>query len=369
MKKYSILLLENKEYNVNCFNQYLDRNYYKINHFNDLSLFNNSIISNGIDMLIVGEDFHEFSSQIIQTIKSTSKLIPILFILSKNDETKIINSLEIGADGFIFSPINSKQLLAKIKSYVEKYKLLYNKFEEKLQNIRGNITMVLPHEFRTSLSGINGLSKTISQISYEKSYLTKGEIQEIFEMSNLIFHSCSYLSKITENILLYSKLQLLKHNQEKDYEFNDKSITNPKEMIEDIAYSLTLDTEREKDIQMKLQNAHINISQYHFQKIIYELIDNAIKFSPVNTEVLITSEKISDKFLTIIVDKGRGMSQIQILEIDAFKQFDRNIYEQQGNGLGLIIAKELTEINNGIFLIESQKELGTKITLEFPILD
>jgi signal transduction histidine kinase len=366
--KYSILLLENNEVNINSFIQNLDQNVYEVNKLKDVSLFNNSNFSNNIDMLIVGEDFHETSYPLIKIVKSWSSIVPVLFIVSKHDEVRIIKSLEMGVDGFIFTPLNPKLMTARIKSFVDKYEQLYKQFEEKLQNIRGNITMVMPHEFRTSLSGILGLAKTISQIAYEKSHLTKGEIQEIFEMSNFILNSGSYLSRITENFILYSNLQLLKYHPEKKNENEVILLPNTKDVIADISHSLTANTERKNDMLLFLENVQINISQYHFQKIIYELIDNALKFSAVNTEIWVVAKQIEDIYMISIIDSGRGMADTQISKIDAFKQFDRNIYEQQGNGLGLIIAKELTELNNGIFKIASQKEQGTKIIIEFPIL-
>lgn len=365
--KYSILLIENNSVNINIFNQNLDPNVYDIFQLNDVSLFNSSNSNNNIDMLIVGEDFHDKCNSLIKTVKSWSSIVPVLFIVSKHDETRIIKSLEMGVDGFIFSPLNPKLMTARIKSFVDKYEQLYKQFEEKLQNIRGNITMVMPHEFRTSLSGILGLAKTISQITYEKSHLTKGEILEIFEMSNFILNSGSYLSRITENFILYSNLQLLKYHPAKK---NDKEVVllpNTKDVIADISHSLTNNTDRKNDMLLFLENWRINISQYHFQKIIYELIDNALKFSAVNTEIWVIAKRMGDNFMISIIDSGRGMADAQISKIDAFKQFDRNIYEQQGNGLGLIIAKELTELNNGTFKIESQKERGTKIIIEFPI--
>ena len=198
-------------------------------------------------MLIIGESFYDSSSQIIPKVKSLTKHIPILFIISKNDETRIISALELGADGFLFHPFTPKLVSARIKSFVDKYEVFYKKYEEKLQNIRGSLDIVLPHEFRTSISGVQGLAKSISQISYDKSYLTKVEIQEIYEMSNLILNSSSYLSKITENIILYSKIQLMKHNGETG---NDHvSEINPKEVIEDIIHSIVYNSDRVNDIE------------------------------------------------------------------------------------------------------------------------
>ncbi len=369
INKYSILLLEKSEIHIETFNNYLEPNIYQIHHLKEIEQISNSNLLNTIDMLIVGMDFYDSILNTIKELKSRSSIVPVLFIVSKHDEIRIIKSLEMGVDGFIFSPLNPKLMLARIKSFVDKYEQLYKQFEEKLQNIRGNITMVMPHEFRTALSGIIGLAKTISQISYEKSHLAKGEIQEIFEMSDFIINSGSYLSRITENFILYSNLQLLKYQPDINNIEEKVLLSNTKEVIADISHSLIAHTDRKNDVQMFLENATIKISQYHFRKIIYELLDNALKFSSLNDEIWVVARIIDNNYTISIKDNGRGMADTQISKIDAFKQFDRNIYEQQGNGLGLIIAKELTELNKGIFKIKSQKEYGTKITLEFPIIN
>lgn len=365
MKRYNIVLVDNDEMNYKSMMQSLDNEAYEIRFVKDLESYDKIVFLNNINMLVIGVSFFESSSIIIPKIKSLTKHIPILFIISKNDESKIISALESGADGFLFHPLTPKLVSARIKSFVEKYEVFYKKYEEKLQNIRGNLDIVLPHEFRTSISGIQGLTKSISQISYDKSYLTKVEIQEIYEMSNLILNSSSYLSKITENIILYSKLQLMKHNGETE---NDKiSELNPREVIEDIIHSIVFNTERENDIIKIIEDSTIRISQYHFNKIIYELLDNALKFSSTGSKIKVKGIISDDKYTIIISDKGRGMSEDQINQIDAFKQFDRKLHEQQGNGLGLIIAKELCELNEGRFWVESLKEVGTKIKIEFNV--
>jgi signal transduction histidine kinase len=60
------------------------------------------------------------------------------------------------------------------------------------------------------------------------------------------------------------------------------------------------------------------------------------------------------------------MTEHQINNIGPFKQFDRDQNEQQGSGLGLYIARYLTELNKGELLVESENEQGTSVILKFP---
>ena len=57
------------------------------------------------------------------------------------------------------------------------------------------------------------------------------------------------------------------------------------------------------------------------------------------------------------------MTTEQISNIGIYMQFDRKIYEQQGMGLGLIIAKKLTELHGGYFEIRSKLGESTVITI------
>lgn len=66
-----------------------------------------------------------------------------------------------------------------------------------------------------------------------------------------------------------------------------------------------------------------------------------------------------------ITDNGRGMTPEQISSIGVYMQFNKNLHDQQGSGLGLIIAKKITKLHRGEFIIESSLQEGTKINLIF----
>ena len=67
-----------------------------------------------------------------------------------------------------------------------------------------------------------------------------------------------------------------------------------------------------------------------------------------------------------VINTGRGMTAEQIAGVGPHIQFEREKYEQQGAGLGLIIAKRLTELNGGNFLINSTPGQQTRVTVSFP---
>ena len=67
-----------------------------------------------------------------------------------------------------------------------------------------------------------------------------------------------------------------------------------------------------------------------------------------------------------MTDRGRGFAPEEIAKVGAFMQFERKTHEQQGLGLGLTIARRLTELHGGTLVIESEPDAGTKVTVSFP---
>ena len=57
-----------------------------------------------------------------------------------------------------------------------------------------------------------------------------------------------------------------------------------------------------------------------------------------------------------------------IAEVGAYMQFERKIYEQQGSGLGLTVAKRLTQLHRGELNIQSQIGVGTNVEVKLPCL-
>ena len=61
------------------------------------------------------------------------------------------------------------------------------------------------------------------------------------------------------------------------------------------------------------------------------------------------------------------MSGEQIGSMGAYVQFNRNVYEQQGSGLGLTVAKQLIEVHGGSLSIQSDIGQGTTVTVRLPL--
>src|SRR4030095_7736590 len=100
-------------------------------------------------------------------------------------------------------------------------------------------------------------------------------------------------------------------------------------------------------------------------KIVEELADNAFKFSEPGKPVLVAAGVDGKLCHLTLTDQGRGRTPEQLSHIGPHMQFERRIFEQQGAGLGLVIAKRLTELLGGQFHVESKVGQGTTLKVTF----
>jgi two-component system, sensor histidine kinase and response regulator len=123
---------------------------------------------------------------------------------------------------------------------------------------------------------------------------------------------------------------------------------------------------REDDLRLEVRACTVAVITDNLQKIVEELVDNAFKFSDPGSPVRIIAGALDQTFSLNVINTGRGMTSQQIATIGPHVQFEREKYEQQGAGLGLIIAKRLTELNGGNFTITSTPGRETRVTIAFP---
>jgi two-component system, sensor histidine kinase and response regulator len=110
----------------------------------------------------------------------------------------------------------------------------------------------------------------------------------------------------------------------------------------------------------------VPMSEEYLAKVVDELVQNAFKFSSAGSRVRV---ELADAFQAVslsVSDCGRGFSTEQVATVGAYMQFDRKLHEQQSLGLGLSIARRLTELHGGTLAIQSEKDVGTTVTVKLP---
>ena len=120
------------------------------------------------------------------------------------------------------------------------------------------------------------------------------------------------------------------------------------------------------DLTLEAADVPVPMSEEYFRKVIAELVQNAFKFSETGSPVRVTLAEVFNGVEFSVSDRGRGFSTEQIRRIGAYVQFDRKMQDQQGLGLGLIIAKRLAELHGGALVLDTRKDSGTTVTVKLP---
>ena len=140
----------------------------------------------------------------------------------------------------------------------------------------------------------------------------------------------------------------------------------PAKLIEERARLQARAANRVDDLRLELADQPVPVSEDYLAKIVDELVQNAFKFSDSGKRVSVTLSDSSNGVLLSVADQGRGFSTDHITKVGAYMQFDRKIQEQQGLGLGLVIAKRLTELHGGTLTIQSERGATTTVTVKLP---
>lgn len=262
---------------------------------------------------------------------------------------------------------DNKGFINKIDQIVatQTQELLYKKeqINDKVEQLKSSLLMTLPHEVRTPLNQILGLT------DYLKNSLNETDKVEMQEILEDVHSSAVRLRRLFENYLYISTLTINSYNIEDLDNLQKEYLYSAESLINDTVSSLSMKYELKNSIKLDLVDSPIQMSEEHFNKLIYELIDNSIKFSKDNLEISIRAEVIDNQYLITIRDNGIGIPLERIYMLDAYIQFDRLSNEQQGSGLGLAIVKKITNIYGGEINFKSELDQFTEITLKLPIAE
>jgi signal transduction histidine kinase len=218
--------------------------------------------------------------------------------------------------------------------------------------------MSLPHELLTPLNGILGFADILA------SDAASLRAEDIGGMAVAIRESAERLHRVIQNFLLLAHVEL--HGGDPTELVKDLKRVSLKGLVERLATGRAEKASRRHDLQLELEDVDVQSREDYCIKIVEEIIDNAFKFSSPGSPVTIRLSSRNGQVSFYVSDRGRGMKPEHIAEVGAYMQFERRFYEQQGSGLGLTIARRLTEMHHGTLVITSELGVGTAVEIRLP---
>lgn len=285
----------------------------------------------------------------------STQLIPFVFITALAERHFIRAGMNHGADDYVTKPFTREELLSAVSSRLDRSLQFQKKQDDALNEMRISLMANLPHELKTPLNGILGFGQMLMDSPELFS------VEDIRLTGETIHNSASRLFRLIQNYLLFAQLELARYPA-----INPEELQNPAEKCNQVCVKTATKHNRENDLEFIAGDGTLIISLNELDKITEELADNAFKFSSPGTKVTVQCGGFTDgAYQLIFRDQGCGMSPENLKRIGAYVQFDRKVMEQQGSGLGLVIAKRLVHLCNGTLDISSEKGLGTTIKVTF----
>jgi signal transduction histidine kinase len=233
---------------------------------------------------------------------------------------------------------------------------------EKALKLQGEFLVNISHELKTPLNVIFATAQLFDL------YCDSGSLDEkknsIIKYIDSIKQNSYRLSKLINNIVDLSKIEA------GFYKLN-LSNNNIVLMVEEVVMSVTnfidirglniiFDTDIEENI--------IACDPESIDRIVLNLISNAIKFSEVGDEIFV-AVKNENEFVEISVkDNGIGIEDKNLdIIFDRFNQVDKSLSKNaEGTGIGLSLVKSLVELHGGSIYVESEFGKGSKFTVKLP---
>lgn len=219
------------------------------------------------------------------------------------------------------------------------------------------------HELKTPLNLIFSASQLLNLFSNEDS--TQVNKVSILKTNKIIADNCYRLTKLINNILDTSKIE------SGFYELK-LSNYNIVENIDDIVQSVSVHV-KSKGIKLifdtEVEELIIALDIYKFDRILLNLISNAMKFSTTGGLILIKLVENNNTIRISVTDEGIGIEQEKLdIIFNKFIQLNKNLNRTaEGTGLGLPLAKAMAEIHGGSLSVESTLGKGSTFTIELPM--
>lgn len=229
--------------------------------------------------------------------------------------------------------------------------------QKKLSEIKSDFINNMTHEFKTPIATIQLASDALNN---EKVISNEEQIRYY---SGIIKEENRRMNKQVEKILQAAQLERDEINlQLKKIDVHQiiaKVAEHTKLQMEEIGAAF--------ETQLQAKSTNIQADEVHFTNIMYNLVDNAIKYSKENPRILIATKNVGNQIEIKVADNGIGMDKETVGHI--FEKFFRahtgNIHNVKGFGLGLTYVKNIVQAHRGKVEVSSEPGIGSTFTLYF----
>ena len=234
--------------------------------------------------------------------------------------------------------------------------------QKRYSEIKNDFINNMTHELKTPIASISLAAQMLSDDSVPKND------KMLKHLTSVVSDESKRLRFLVEKVLQMSMFDRKKASfKKKELDLN--------EMVESIANSFSLRVEHTGGkiyVDVGAVDSAIYVDEVQFQNVIFNLMDNAVKYRKPDKPLNITLKTWNDdRWLYLSVeDTGMGMKKDNLKKI--FEKFYRvhtgNVHDVKGFGLGLAYVRKVVELHDGDIRVESELGKGTTFTIKLPVI-
>ncbi len=313
--------------------------------------------------------------------------LPIIVVSARNRVVDFMKAIEVGGNDYISKPVNTGELLTRLKLHDE-----FRKQNRELNNYRLHLESMVDSrtaELNRSLENVEEAKRIAEQANAAKteflsnvSHDLRSPMQGILGFSRLgesraettnreklenyfrhITESGDRLLGLLNNLLDLSKLEAGKI----EFVFRNCPILKLVQHVTNDCYSLLSDKNLTLDIDNLEFEETVEMDADFISRVLHNLLSNAIKFSPEKGVIRVKPKKNGENFVLSIIDNGIGIPAEELETVfNRFEQSSVSGKEKGGTGLGLSICREIISGHNGRIWAEQNPEGGSIFTFSIP---
>ncbi|QGY44993.1 GHKL domain-containing protein [Maribellus comscasis] len=267
-----------------------------------------------------------------------------------------------GRDSFIYRSLNwlliASFLFSLIILVTFSLSIFYILRQKKISEMKSDFINNMTHEFKTPIATISVATDSITNNKVIQNP------EKIKYFTGMIKKENTRMNRQVEDILTIARLD------KKEFEFLWEPV-DVHDLIQDAVQGIILQIEKREgkiETHFNAKNPVVTTDKMHCTNIIYNLLDNANKYSAELPDIKITTASKPKGVLISVEDKGIGMSksvQSKIFE-RFYRQTSGNIHNVKGFGLGLSYVKAVVEANQGAITVHSEAGKGSRFDLFVP---
>ncbi|WP_422354157.1 tetratricopeptide repeat-containing sensor histidine kinase [Roseivirga pacifica] len=224
-----------------------------------------------------------------------------------------------------------------------------------LNETKDKFFSIIAHDLRSPMIALQGVGQKLGY------FIRKEKFEKLLEVGGKIDQSIDQLNHLLNNLLNWATSQ----NQSIPYH---PEVLNAKVLVEEnMELYKSLAEAKQVNFENGIEDASIYADVNTAATVFRNVLSNALKFSPENGTISISSEHKGQNVLIKVIDQGQGMSPEQVAALfSRSSKSNVGTRGEKGFGLGLKLCQEFMDLNKGSLQVYSKLGEGTCVELSFP---